>query len=380
MISVAAFAFWSCFGWVAWVYVGYPVVIAVIARLRNNAVASEPQTPSLSVLIAAHNEVEHIGATVRNKLEQDYPYDQLEVIVVSDGSDDGTDDVVRALNDDRVRLLRQEPRQGKTAALNRAVEATNSELLVFSDANSLYEPGVLRHLAAVFADSSVGYATGKMIYGNPDGSVVGDGCTSYMRYENWLRRSETLAGSVVGVDGGVDAVRRRLYRPMRADQLPDFVLPLAVVSAGYRVVYQPAAILKELALSDTGQEFRMRVRVSLRALWALWDMRMLLNPLRFPLFSFALWSHKVMRYLAFIPLISLPFLNLALLGVAPIYTLALLFQSGFWALAAIGARPGAGRLTGWPFYFGMLNWAAAVAFFRFVRREKQVTWQPRGGT
>jgi cellulose synthase/poly-beta-1,6-N-acetylglucosamine synthase-like glycosyltransferase len=260
-----------------------------------------------------------------------------------------------------------------------AAATAGGELLVCSDANSIYEPGALRALAACFADPSVGYVTGRMIYGNPDGSVVGDGCTGYMRYENKLREWETLAGSVVGVDGGIDAVRRELYTPMRPDQLPDFVLPLLVVEQGYRVVYEPRAVLKELALSDDGQEFRMRVRVSLRALWALWDTRALLNPFKHGLFSLQLWSHKVLRYLAFIPIALVVPLNLALLGEGAIYVVALLGQGAFWFMALLGSRVGAGRVTGWPYYFGMLNWAAAVAFLRFLRGEKQVTWQPRGG-
>jgi multisubunit Na+/H+ antiporter MnhF subunit len=166
---------------------------------------------------------------------------------------------------------------------------------------------------------------------------------------------------------------------MRADQLPDFVLPLLVVEQGYRVVYEPRAVLKELALSDDGQEFRMRVRVSLRALWALWDKRSLLNPFEYGLFSLQLWSHKVLRYLAFIPIALVVPLNLALLGDGAIYVVALIGQGAFWFMALLGARVGAGRVTGWPYYFGMLNWAAAVAFLRFLRGEKQVTWQPRGG-
>jgi cellulose synthase/poly-beta-1,6-N-acetylglucosamine synthase-like glycosyltransferase len=371
--------FWLCAAWVVWVYLGYPVAIELIGRLRRHEVRAESYTPPLTVIIAAFNEAAHIEATVRNKLAQDYPAEQMDIVVVSDDSDDGTDDIVLSIDDPRVRLIRQEPRQGKTAGLNLAVPQAAGELIVFSDANSLYEPGTLRELAAAFADSKVGYATGKMIYGNPDGSVVGDGCTGYMRYENRLRMAETKAGSVVGVDGGIDAVRRSLYRPMRPDQIPDFVLPLSVVQAGYRVVYRPQAVLKELALGEVRQEFRMRVRVSLRSLWALWDKRALLNPLRFPLFSFQLWSHKVLRYLAFIPLLALLPLNLLLLAEHSVYSFAMAAQAAFWMLALAGARRGAGRLTGWPFYFGMINWAAAVAFIRFLRRERQVTWTPRAG-
>lgn len=378
-LSLFEGAFWFCAAWVGWVYFGYPVAIEILGRLRRRDIRTAPHTPLLTVIIAAYNEAEHIEATIRNKLAQDYPADQLNLIVVSDGSDDNTDDIVRGIGDPRVRLVRQEPRQGKTAGLNLAVQQASGEILVFSDANSLYEPGALRELASVFGDPGVGYVTGKMIYGNPDGSVVGDGCTGYMRYENRLRAAETRAGSVVGVDGGIDAVRRALYRPMRPDQIPDFVLPLSIVQAGYRVAYWPHAVLKEIALGEAGQEFRMRVRVSLRSLWALWDMRALLNPARFPLFSFQLWSHKVLRYLAFIPLAALLPLNLLLVREHPVYALTMVAQAAFWLFALVGARPGAGRLTGWPYYFGMINWAAAVAFMRFVRGEKQVLWQPRGG-
>src|SRR5262249_53320633 len=148
-----------------------------------------------------------------------------------------------------------------------------------------------RNLVAPFADPNVGYVTGRMHYVDASGSVIGDGCTAYMRYENWLRAQETLIGSIVCVDGGVDAVRRALCEPMRPDQLPDLVLPLAVVRQHRRVVFAQQAILEEEALSDASAEYRMRVRVALRAFWALLDQRALLNPLRYPLFGWQLLSH-----------------------------------------------------------------------------------------
>ncbi len=200
--------------------------------------------------------------------------------MVSDGSTDGTDRVLTRLaqQDPRVAFFRQEPRAGKTAALNSLLERARGEIIVFADANSMYRPDTVRQLVAPFADPGVGYASGRMLYVDPQGSLVGDGCTAYMRYENALRTLESAVGSVVGVDGGVDAIRRSLYRPMRPDQLPDFVLPLAVVEQGRRVVYAPQAVLQEATLTSEGAEYRMRVRVALRALWALWDKRVLLNP------------------------------------------------------------------------------------------------------
>ena len=204
------------------------------------------------------------------------------MIVVSDSSDDGTDDIVRGIcaEDDRVQLIRQTPRQGKTAGLNLAMAEAAGDVIVFADANSIYRPDAVRKLIQNFADANVGYVTGKMLYINPDGSLVGDGCSAFMKYENALRVSETRMGSIVGVDGGIDAVARSLHRPMRADQLPDFVLPLRVIEQGYRVIFEPEAVVMEETLTTSSSEYRMRIRVALRALWALRENAGLLNPLR----------------------------------------------------------------------------------------------------
>ena len=372
--------FWICALWVLYAFVGYPVGVFLLARLVNRSVGKEGITPSVTVVIAAYNEVRNIVATVTNKLEQDYPSGKLKIIVVSDESTDGTDAAVDQLQNPRVSLMRQTPRQGKTAALNLALAEVDSEIVVFSDANSLYSPTAIRQLVGNFADPEVGYVTGRMVYRSEDNSAVGDGCSLFMRLENWLRAEETRLGSVVGVDGGVDAVRRRLYEPMSADQLPDFVLPLRVRGQGYRVVYEPEAFLGEDALDNSTAEFRMRVRVSLRALWTLFDLRELLNPLRYGLFSWQLLSHKVLRYTAFIPLLALLPLSILLAPEARIYQLALVFQIIFYLVALIGAVVRSpGSVLGVPWYFVLVNLASGKAFWKFLRGEKQVIWQPRVG-
>ncbi|HXW75195.1 MAG TPA: glycosyltransferase family 2 protein [Steroidobacteraceae bacterium] len=366
-------------------YAGYPLCIALLKAVRPRPVRVGSVTPTVTVVISAYNEVSHIGATVRNKLTQDYPATLLDVMVVSDGSTDGTDEVLQQLasQEARVSYLRQEPRGGKTAALNAVVERARGEIIVFSDANSMYRPDTVRRLVEGFADPEVGYASGRMLYVDPRGSLVGDGCTAYMRYENRLRRYESAIGSVVGVDGAVDAIRRSLYRPMRSDQLPDFVLPLSVVEQGYRVVYAPQAVLEEETLTNESQEYRMRVRVALRALWALWDKRALLNPLRFPLFSWQLASHKLLRYLSFAPLAVAAICSWLLVPRSGLY-LALTAGQGVAAALALAATLGPKQLRAFPvtrycYYFVLLNWASAVAFGRFVRGDKQVVWQPRTG-
>jgi glycosyltransferase involved in cell wall biosynthesis len=368
---------------ILYVYAGYPLAAAVCAAIAKKRVVKGDDLPSVTILISAYNEKECIGATLENKLGLDYPGEKREIIVISDGSTDGTDEIVGAYASRGVRLLRQEPRQGKTAALNSAVPEAQGEILVFSDANSIYEPDALRRLVRNFSDPTVGYVTGKMIYRNPDGSGIGDGCSAYMKYENLLRRIETQVGSVVGVDGGIDAVRRILYQPMNADQLPDFVLPLKVIAQGFRVVYEPEAVLVEPTLQTTDDEYRMRVRVSLRALWALKDMRSLLSFRRFRLFAWQLWSHKALRYCCFIFLILAFVSNAALWRAHEAYKALFLIQSAiylaFVCQLALGLSGRSSKVLYLLHYFMLLNLASAHAFLKFILGRKQVVWTPRKG-
>ena len=385
MLPRAEVVFWVCLVIGLYPYAGYPLCVALLRAIRPRPVRAAPIAARVTVVISAYNEASHIEATVRNKLDQDYPRGLLDVMVISDGSTDATDQALTSLaqQDPRIGFFRQEPRAGKTAALNWLLERAQGEIIVFADANSMYRPDTVRRLVAPFADPDVGYVSGRMLYVDPEGSLVGDGCTAYMRYENALRALESAVGSVVGVDGGVDAIRRSLYRPMRPDQLPDFVLPLAVVEQGCRVVYAPEAVLEEETLTSEGAEYRMRVRVTLRALWALWDKRGLLNPLRFPLFSWQLMSHKLLRYLSFLPLAVAAVMNWLLVSRGWVYATLAAGQccAALLALLAVGGPP---RLRGfflarYCYYFLLLNWASAVALLRFLRGEKQVLWQPRTG-
>jgi len=366
-----------------YVYAGYPLVAVLLGRIMNRPVRKGAYEPVVTIVIAAFNEEESIGATIENKLEQDYPQDKLELIVVSDGSTDRTDAIVACFAYRNVRLLRQGPRAGKTSALNLAIPQARGEIIVFSDANSIYAPDALHKLIANFSDPDVGYVTGKMIYANPDGTTVGDGCSAYMKYENWLREIETRLGSVVGVDGGIDAIRKEIFKPMNPDQLPDFVQPLKVVEQGYRVVYEPEALLWESSLKEAGDEYRMRVRVSLRAFWALFDMRKLMAPGNDLLFCWQLWSHKVLRYLCFVFLIAAYASNALLLEVGFFPRVIFALQTGGYAVAIAAPfleRNGVkSRVFTFARYFMLLNLAAAHAFFKFILGKKQVMWTPRKG-
>lgn len=376
--------FWSSSALLLYIYIGYPALLRCLPKKAAPGFAplSEDQLPSVSILIAAFNEEACIEATIRNKLTQDYPANLLDVIVISDESSDATDSIVEkiSISDTRVRLLRQVPRQGKTAAINRAALQATGDILIFSDANSHYDSHAVRELVACFQDPTVGYATGKMVYINQDGSLVGDGCSAYMKYENAIRALETKISSVVGVDGGIDAIRKSLYQPMNPDQLPDFVQPLKVVSQGKRVVYCEKALLNEHALNQSGNEFRMRVRVSLRAYWAMSDMRHLFNPASYGLFSLQIISHKLLRYLAFIPLFTAFISNALLTGHSDLYLLTFIIQLLFYGAAIVASiSDNNNRWLTLAHYFCLINLAAAKAFFKFLRREKIVIWKPRIG-
>lgn len=373
--------FFFCLFMIFYVYVGYPLVVVILSRLINKRPRKVQSTPTVSILIAAFNEVKHIEATIRNKLELDYPKENLQIIVVSDASSDGTDSIVKMHETEGVHLIRQEPRAGKSAALNMAFRHAMGEILVFSDANSIFDRNALKEIVANFGDPAVGYVTGKMIYMNPDGSSVGDGCSGYMKYENFLRKNETMVGSVVGVDGGIDAMRKSLYKPLNPEQLPDFVLPLRVIEQGYRAVYESQAILREPTLSTNADEYRMRVRVSLRALWALKDMSHLLGKRYSAFFAWQLWSHKVLRYLCFMFLIGAYVSNLLLFSNGTIYKIFFVMQNVCYMAALIAPWVGdkAYNIFSMLNYFVLLNQASLHAFLKFILGKKQVLWTPRKG-
>jgi len=381
------FLFWLSAVLVVYIYIGYPALMGLLALNKRPVAYDDSYQPNVSILIAAYNEEKDIAETLENKIAQQYPRDRLEILVVSDESEDDTDQIVQRYarkSDVSIRLLRQTPRQGKTAGLNLIAPEAKGEIIIFSDANSQWASDALAKLVRNFADPEVGYVTGKMIYTHDDGSLMGDGCSSYMKYENWLREKETAVGSIVGVDGGIDAMRRNLYEPLSPDQLPDFVQPLKVVEKGWRAIYEPYALLKEKALKDSDSEFAMRVRVSLRAIWALYDMRQLLNPINHGRYAFQLLSHKVLRYYAFIPLAIMAVTSTILSNDGALYALAFWGQVIVYGLACVGhSRQSQGQnlstAYGVPYYFTLLNWACFKAALAFSRGEKKVTWNPRKG-
>ena len=380
---MAPLLFWASLLSLAYVYLGFPLLVMIAGRLRSRSVDKRPITPSLSLIIAAYNEEEVIAERVENALASDYPAESLEIIIVSDGSSDATEAIVAGYATRGVQLIAL-PRHGKNAALAEGVRRSTGEILVFSDANISCDRMALRALAANFADPEVGGVAGNASYRIKPGSESsshGEGL--YWRYDTWLKELESGTGSIVSAHGALYAIRRELYRvPQDAGAVDDFVISTFVVEQGRRLVFEREARAFEFAIESAAPEFRRRVRnmtMGLRAVALRWR---LLNPFRYGFYSLVLFSHKILRRLLPLALIALLLTAVWLAPSHPVYLVAAAGQALFYALAgagwlARGSGVGRRRLLLVPFYYCMANTAALLALLNFVSGKRIALWQPQ---
>jgi cellulose synthase/poly-beta-1,6-N-acetylglucosamine synthase-like glycosyltransferase len=370
--------FWLLVALIVYVYAGYPLLLAAVRALRGvRAVAVGPSEPTVTLIVSAFNEASVIAEKLRNGLTLDYPRAKLDVLVISDASDDGTDDIVRQHAAQGARLLRMQQRGGKTLGLNEGVKDARGEIVVFSDANAMYAPDSIRKIVRNFADPAVGAVVGESTYAQPDvESERSEGL--YWRYETWLKRLESQIGSVVGGDGAIYAIRKSLYVPMRADALSDFVNPLQIVKSGHRCVYEQEARSFERAADSFNKEFRRKVRIVNRAWRALFSMSSLLNPLHHGFFSLALISHKLLRWLVPMFMAAALLINVTLLDAGAVYRLTLATQMAFYLLAFGGhlarRRSSMPALLSIPYYFCLVNLASALGIIDAFRGKTYTTW------
>ena len=372
--------FWVAVLAVAYTYAGYPVLLMLLSRFRGKPVLSREYTPSVTVIIAAYNEERDLAAKLENTLALDYPKSELEIIVTSDCSTDGTDEIARSFSTRGVRLHRQQERFGKTAAQNAAVEQARGEILIFSDATTHYRPDVLRMMIPAFADKSVGGVTGRVIYQEEADSSVGRGTQSYWNYEFFLKKHESNVCSLIGVCGCMYAIRKSAYVPLYNDACSDFIIATSLVEQGLRAVYVPEAVCIEEPNRQAKKELAARVRIISQTFSDLWRNRGMLNPFRSGIYAVQLWSHKVLRYV--VPLfLILIFVASAFLASRNVFYGVLFFAQIAFYLAAIisWVLEKAGlhfRLLALPQYFVITNLASLIAFVKFVSGETYTKWEP----
>jgi cellulose synthase/poly-beta-1,6-N-acetylglucosamine synthase-like glycosyltransferase len=364
-------------------YLIYPVSIILLTRWRggkpaNGKNVADSALPSVTLVIAAYNEERVIEAKIRNSLETDYPGERLRILVVSDGSTDATPQIVQRFQSEGVQSLYEPARRGKTAALNRAVACATSEIVIFSDANNMFEKNALRELVRHFSDPRIGGVCGlKQIYDSSE-RESSQGDSLYWKYESAIKESESRLGSITNADGEIFAVRRDLYEPIDDTVINDDAeITLLLARKGYRVLYERRAVSCEHASIRIEDDFHVKVRMvsgGFQTVARHWTF--LLLPRSW--FAFSFISHKLLRWLAPEFMILIAVTSLWLIS-RPFFFGVVMLQGIFYSLALVGwlGRGGAGRNTVFyvPFYLCAMNLAALLGLGRFLTGTQTAQWR-----
>ena len=383
-MTAATAVFALSLGFCVYIYAGYPALLLILERLRPRPHRRADHEPSLTVIVPAFNEESVILQKLSETLDNGYDASMLDVIVASDGSTDGTNRMVEDFGDPRVRLLAL-PRGGKARALNAAAGIARGEIVAFTDANIRLTPGALKNLAANFADPHVGAASANKVIGELAGAtVLATGESLYWRWERWQKAAESRIGNLYAADGALHAVRRELYVPIPDHAgADDIAISVQVVLQGRRLVFDGEAVVVEAPPTEDRDELRRKVRVANQSIRALLDLGPRLWTSGF--YSVELLSHKLLRYA--VPLFLLLMLTSNLLLAASAggaWSVVLAAQILFYTAAAVAAL-GRGtamrrlRLLAVPYYFCLVNLAAALAIASVLRGDRSGLWEPRGG-
>ncbi len=368
---------WSSILIILWTFFLYPLVMLLVSRLRPNPWLQKPYRGKVSMIIAAHNEEDVIRDKVRNCLQVDFGKADDEVIIVSDGSTDKTNDILAEFGNisDRLKIITYQPRAGKAHALNIGFQESSGDVLIFSDANVILENDAPAKLLMSFADKHVGAVCGKVqVRGRGEDEIAGE--SLYMKMEGAIQRAEARFGNMVGIDGALFALRRELFRPLSKKViLDDFALAMEAVLAGKRIVYADEAHAVEEVEASTANEFRRKSRIIAGGYQYLaWLIRMKKTMAPAPLFSFI--SRKVLRWLAPLFMITALVTNFFLVPLFP-YTLLFIGQIIFYLLALCGHFLPNLRNNHFfylPYYFCSINTASLVGLWRFISRRQDILW------
>ena len=373
--------FWLCLGLIAYTYLIYPGLNFLLARVFPRPIKEKSDiTPPVVMLIPAYNEEEVLEEKIKNCLALDYPRDQIRFLFGSDGSTDGTNQILIKQDHPQIQHEIFPIRQGKSTVLNKLVKMVNEEIVLLSDANSMYHPDAVKILTRHFSDPEVGGVCGKLSLQNESGQPGGEGEGLYWRYENMIKRAEGDLNSVISANGAIFAVRRELIDPLPVNRVvnDDMAITLDILARKMRVVYDPDALAEEETSPDMEGEFVRKIRISSLNFNTLPEILPLLNP-KYGFTALAIFSHKLLRWL--VPALGLGMLvsNLFLYWAGGIYPYLLLGQG----LVYLGA------LLGWlgdkifdqagpfiPFYYlAMINIALVIGLWRSLTKTQEQTWK-----
>jgi cellulose synthase/poly-beta-1,6-N-acetylglucosamine synthase-like glycosyltransferase len=383
--------FWILLFIIVYTYVGYGILLYLIIKIRRvfkigkKPIPNPDYEPEVTLFIAAYNEKDYVDAKMKNSLELDYPKEKLNIIWVTDGSDDGTPDLVRKYPNATV--LHLDARNGKIGAMNRGMAFVKTPIVIFSDANTGLGKESIRRIVNLFATPKVGCVSGEKRIINKESDVAsGAGEGLYWKYESTLKKWDAELYSVVGAAGELFAIRTELYRHVEHDTLlDDFIISLRVAQDGYTIQYDPNAYAIETASANVKEELKRKIRISAGGIQAIIRLRSLLNIFKYGTLSFQYISHRVLRWtLTPLCLLILIPLLLALALNEGIFRFGL-YSTIFWLqlLFYIAA------LTGWflenrktrikilfvPYYFFIMNLSVVLGFFRYMKKSQSVNWE-----
>ena len=383
MISFLLVTAYFSLGIITYIYIGYPLILTLFSYLiPKPRVKRDEIRPTVSLIISCYNEENVLPEKLANSLTIDYPKERLEIIVVSDGSTDRTDEIALEHRDQGVKLIRIEGRLGKTMGLNEAVAQASGEIIVFSDANAMYQPDAITKMVENFADESVGYVVGRAKYINVDTTASAKSEDAYWHYEIFLKKLESKLHSIVGGDGAIYAIRKELYETLQATDINDFVNPLQIISKGFRGIYEPGAICLEETSGSFRKEINRKIRIVNRSFIGLLRNKSVMNPFITGIFSLEIISHKLLRWLTPLFIISLSISSI-ILSIIP-WRHEHMFQCSsaiivlFFVCSYIGyifsSDPKLPSLFYYPFYFTAVNIAALIGTIKSLKGTVFVTW------
>lgn len=376
------FIFWFMVALLIYLYLGYLMILVLAGKLFGKPVKKKQIGPSVSIVIAAYNEEKHIKGRIDNCLAFDYPKEKLEIIIISDGSTDQTNEILKSYSSDLVKITCLDKRSGKTNAQNIGVKAASNEILFFTDATTVHPPEALKLLVANFNDESVGCATGRFVF-KEDKGATSKGLKKRNAYELFLRKKQSELYTLFGASGCIYAIPRKLYVPLREDLDSDYVEPLEILRKGFRSVYEPEALAYvDRPAPNSKEEFMRRSRIVLLGLRGTFYMKELMNPLKHGLLSISFVSQRVLRWLSPIYLIILYFSNFFLLE-NKFYQVTFLLQNMFYMMAILvyfldkkGKR--VASILYLPFYFCLVMLSAAEGIRKLLRGETGQIWDVVG--
>jgi len=383
--SMAYTVFWVGVTTVFYTYLGYGVIIYLVAKVRKGypqpPVQNEADLPPVTMIVAAYNESQVIAGKIHNTLKLDYPEDRLEIFFVTDGSTDGTPEIIGDFP--RLKLFHSTERRGKIHAVNRVMRFVKNPIVVFSDANTHLNTEAIKNIVRHYQNESVGGVAGeKKIQTGSKEDASGSGEGLYWKYESFLKRKDSEVYSVVGAAGELFSIRTALYEPPDENMIiEDFYLSLRIAARGYRFIYEPEAYALESASISVGEEWKRKVRIAAGAFQAMAKLKYLLNPFINGILTFQYFSHRVLRWTLaplFLPVVLAVNIILAVED-GLLYKGLLALQLIFYFLAVVGYffRGRKISMPGFfvPFYFCVMNLSVYAGFFRYLRGRQSVMWE-----